>query len=44
MKYGYARVSTDDQSTALQLAAGRMQDPFQGRELVRSYDEAPGLC
>ena len=33
MKYGYARVSTDDQNPALQLAAlkaGRMQNRVQG--------------
>jgi len=51
MKYGYARVSTDDQSTALQLAAGRMQDAFQGmracqkpRPSARPCSVASRLC
>jgi DNA invertase Pin-like site-specific DNA recombinase len=43
MKYGYARVSTDDQSPALQLATlkNRMQNHFQRRRLIESHDETP---
>ena len=44
MKYGCGRVSTDDQSPALQLAAlkeGRMQNHFQRRRFIGRDDEAP---
>jgi hypothetical protein len=45
MKYGYARVSTDDQNPALQLEAlkkeSRVQDRFQRRRFIGSHDEAP---
>jgi hypothetical protein len=44
MKYGFARVSTDDQTTPLQrvaLTKARMQNHFQGREPVRNHDRAP---
>ena len=40
MKYGYARVSTDDQNTALQLVA--LQLPLDVMHL-RSFQVSPGL-
>jgi len=44
MKYGYARVSTDDPSTAysLRLEAGQVQDDFQ-RRACQDHDQAPSL-
>jgi hypothetical protein len=44
MKYAYARVSTDDQSAALQFAALKRagcKTLFKGRGLVRSHNQTP---
>jgi hypothetical protein len=44
MKYGYARVSTDDQTPALQLAALKKagcKTIFKDDGLIRNYDQAP---
>ena len=44
MKYGYARVSTDDQTPALQLAALKKagcKTIFKDDGLIRSHDQAP---
>jgi DNA invertase Pin-like site-specific DNA recombinase len=42
MKYGYARVSTDDQNPALQLAALKKgAKPLSRTTDYRDHDEAP---